>query len=69
MKKKSLSSMTPDKLKSIIYARGYYAGKKNTTKPLTDKAIMKLVDPNMTLVEFARRIEQEHNIKTKRVKE
>lgn len=69
MKKIPVKNMTADKLKSIIYARGYYAGKKNTSKPLTDKAIMKLVDPNMTLVEFARRIEQEHNIKAKRVKE
>lgn len=57
-----------NRLKNIVYSKGYYAGRKRTAKPLKDQDIMNLVDPSISLLEFARRVEKAHNIKMKRGK-
>ena len=67
MKKKSVSNMSFEQAKGVIYARGYYAGKKSAGgTPLTEAKLKSLIKPTMTLLDIARAVEKAHNIKDKR---
>lgn len=66
--KKGMMIVDINRLKNIVYGRGYYAGRKRLANPLADEDIMNLVDPSISLIEFARRVEKAHNIKPKKVK-
>jgi hypothetical protein len=66
MKKKSVTKMPFEQAKGVIYARGYYAGKKAASgTPLTEAKLKAIIKPTMTLLDIARAVEKAHNIKDK----
>lgn len=66
MKKKQVTQMPFEQAKNVIYARGYYAGKKSVMgTPLTESKLKSIIKPTMTLLDIARAVEKAHNIKDK----